>query len=195
MGNSAQVNLLFISADYSRRQATGDNAIVAQLVEHNLPKVGVASSSLVYRSQIITIIMERKKLKPWRLITAKKEQKVVTRDGREVLTWEVVGDPKESLWVTKVTVKDAADKRKRVTYMVNHNGRRYANIQSADDILVEVVVSVSDPSDTGCMPDPMRAIRAIREGDIGSVRLANKVSGTWNRRDGSDSYYIGSNDE
>lgn len=129
------------------------------------------------------------------MISAKPTDKAVTRDGREVLRWRVISDPKETLWATEVTVKDPEDKRKKLTYIVNHNGRRYANIQSADDILVEVVVSVAEASETGCMPDPMRAIRAIQEGDIGSVRLANKESGTWSRRDGGDRYYIGTNDE
>ncbi len=32
------------------------NAKIAQLVEHNLAKVGVASSSLVFRSQRVTVL-------------------------------------------------------------------------------------------------------------------------------------------
>ena len=38
------------SVEY-RLQSSKDNAEIAQLVEHNLAKVGVASSSLVFRSK------------------------------------------------------------------------------------------------------------------------------------------------
>ena len=133
------------------------------------------------------------KLKPWRLISAKPTDKVVTRDGREVLTWELIGDPKESLWVTQVTVRDPADKRKKMKYVVNHNGRRYANIQSADDILIEVIVKAREPQSTGCMPDPIRAIKAIQEGDMAGVRSANKESGFGCKTNTGDTYYVGSN--
>lgn len=86
----------------------------------------------------------KKRLKPWRLISAKPSDKVVTRDGREVLKLQIVNDPKESLWATEVTIKDPNDKRKRLTYMVNHNGRRYLNIPTDDDILIEVAVPEKD---------------------------------------------------
>lgn len=133
------------------------------------------------------------KLKPWRLISAKPTDKVVTRDGREVLKWELIGDPKESLWVTQVTVKDPADKRKKMAYLVNHNGRRYANVQSNDDILIEVPVKAREPQSAGCMPDPIRAIKAIQEGDMAGVRLANKETNSCRRANAGDSYYVGSN--
>ena len=133
------------------------------------------------------------KLKPWRLISAKPSDKVVTRDGREVLKWELIGDPKESLWVTQVTVRDPSDGRKKMKYVVNHNGRRYANIQSADDILIEVVAKAREPQSTGCMPDPIRAIKAIQEGDMAGVRSANKESGCGRRTNMGDTYYVGLN--
>lgn len=190
MGNSAQVNCLFCSFSATPR---GRNAIVAQLVEHNLPKVGVASSRLVYRSNLIHTNMT--KLKPWRLISAKPSDKVVTRDGREVLKWELIGDPKESLWVTQVTVRDPADRRKKMKYVVNHNGRRYANVQSNDDILIEVAAKVREPQSAGCMPAPIRGIKAIQEGDMAGVRLANKESGFWRKTGACDNVYIGSNSD
>ncbi len=133
------------------------------------------------------------KLKPWRLISAKSSDKVVTRDGREVLKWELIGGPKESLWVTQVTVRDPSDGRKKMKYLVNHNGRRYANIQSADDILIEVVTKAREPQSTGCMPDPIRAIKAIQEGDVAGVRSANKESGFGRRTNMGDTYYVGLN--
>ena len=37
-------------------EATMRNAEIAQLVEHNLAKVGVASSSLVFRSQVARMV-------------------------------------------------------------------------------------------------------------------------------------------
>lgn len=135
------------------------------------------------------------KLKPWRLISAKPTDKVVTRDGREVLKWELIGDPKESLWVTQVTVKDPVNKRKKMVYLVNHNGRRYANIQSADDILIEVIMKTREPQSTGCMPDPIRAIKAIQEGDMAGVRSANKESGFFRKTGTCDNVYIGSNSD
>ena len=161
------------------------------MAEHNLPKVGVTGSSPAYRSNLIHTNMT--KLKPWRLISAKPTDKVVTRDGREVLKWELIGDPKESLWVTQVTVRDPADKRKKLKYVVNHNGRRYANIQSADDILIEVIVKAREPQSAGCMPDPIRAIKAVQEGDMAGVRSANKESGFGCKTTTGDTYYVGSN--
>lgn len=133
------------------------------------------------------------KLKPWRQISAKPTDKVVTRDGREVLKWELISDPKESLWATQVTVRNPADRRKKMTYVVNHNGRRYANIQSDDDILIEVPVVVREPQGEGCMPDPIRAIKAVQDGDMAGVRSANKDSGFWRKTNMGDTYYVGSN--
>lgn len=50
MDNSVQVNQLFFQSFRFESPASAGNAIVAQLVEHNLPKVGVAGSNPVYRS-------------------------------------------------------------------------------------------------------------------------------------------------
>ena len=132
------------------------------------------------------------KLKAWRLISAKPSDKVVTRDGREVLSWEVIENPKETLWATRVKVKDPADKRRNMTYMVNHNGRRYINIPSDDDIFIEVSVK-EHRSKRDCMPDVMKAIEAAKNGDMAGVRSGNKDSGFFRRTNVGDSYYIGSN--
>lgn len=140
----------------------------------------------------------KKKLKPWRLISAKPSDKVVTRDGREVVKLEVVKDPKESLWATEVTIKDPNDKRKRLTYMVNHNGRRYLNIRSDDDILIEVVMTdkrVAEEGERECMPDVMKAVEAAKRGDMAGVRSGNKDSGFFRKAGSGDSYYIGSNSD
>ena len=179
-----------------RAPATAGNAIVAQLVEYNLPKVGVAGSSPVYRSNIIRKDMKTK-LKAWRLISAKQTDKVVTRDGREVLKWEVIDDPGVTLWATQVTVKDPSDKRKKLTYVVNHNGRRYSNVQSADDILIEVPVKVRRDmtEERDCMPDVMKAIEAAKNGDMAGVRTGNKDSGFFRKSSSGDSFYIGSNSD
>ena len=120
--------------------------------------------------------MEKCRKKAWRLLSAKPTDKAITRDGREVLKWRVVGDPKESLWVTEVTLRDSADGRKRLTYVVNHNGRRYANVQSDDDIFLMLPPKVSryEGAPPDVMPDVMRAIEAAKNHDIASVRLANK---------------------
>lgn len=120
--------------------------------------------------------MEKCRKKAWRLLSAKPTDKAITRDGREVLKWCVVGDPKESLWVTKVTLRDSDDGRKRLTYVVNHNGRRYANVQSDDDIFLMLPPKVSryEGAPPDVMPDVMRAIEAAKNHDIASVMLANK---------------------
>lgn len=135
------------------------------------------------------------KLKPWRLLTAKPTDKVVTRDGREVLKWEVVCDPKESLWATEVTVKDPSDKRKRLTYMVNHNGRRYLNTPTDDDILIEVAIPAKEAPmcERDCMPDVLKAVKAAKRGDMAGVRSGNKDSGYVRAAGTSDRFYIDSN--
>ena len=133
------------------------------------------------------------KLKPWRLISAKPTDKVVTRDGREVLSWEVIEDPKETLWATRVKVKDPADRRRNMTYMVNHNGRRYINVQSDDDILIEVPIRRHNTGVRDCMPDVMKAIEAAKNGDMAGVRSGNKDSGFFRKTGTCDNVYIGSN--
>ena len=137
----------------------------------------------------------KKKLKAWRLISAKPTDKVVTRDGREVLSWEVIEDPMATLWATRVKVKDPADRRKNLTYMVNHNGRRYSNIQSADDILIELPSKESRERvhERDCMPEPLRAIEAAKRNDMAGIRSANKDSGYFRTAGTSDRFYIGSN--
>ena len=44
-------NVCTFAADFERRNAL-EKAEIAQLVEHDLAKVGVASSSLVFRSKV-----------------------------------------------------------------------------------------------------------------------------------------------
>lgn len=122
--------------------------------------------------------MDKRRLKPWCLISAKQTDKAVTRDGREVLKWRVISDPKVTLWATEVTVKDPDDKRKRLTYIVNHNGRRYANIQSADDIykLLPPKPMPEHGQHPDVMPDVLRAIEAAKNRDIASVKLRISIT-------------------
>ena len=136
-----------------------------------------------------------KKYRPWRLISWRPSDKVVTRDGREVVKMEVINDPKESLWATQVTTKDPENKRRRVTYIVNHNGRRYANVKTGDDILVELPVKESKPQEHDCMPDVMAAIAAAKERDIAAIRLANKSSSYYSQVGSVDRIYIGVNSD
>ena len=90
-----------------------------------------------------------------------------TRDRREVMAWRTVGDPRESLWCVEVTVNDPQGE---LTYRVNQNGHRYANVKSSDDILVV------DDARLGCMPEPLKAIECAKRGDMPGIRSANK---TW----------------
>jgi hypothetical protein len=108
---------------------------------------------------------------------------------------EVINDPKESLWATQVTTKDPENGRRRVTYIVNHNGRRYANIKTGDDILVELPVKVTKPQEHDCMPDVMAAIAAAKERDVAAIRLANKSSSYYSQVGSVDRIYIGVNSD
>lgn len=142
--------------------------------------------------------MDKPRVKPWRLISAKQTDKAVTRDGREVLRWRVISDPKVTLWATEVTVKDPEDKRKKLTYIVNHNGRRYANIQSADDIYKLLPPKPMPEHDNrpDVMPDVLRAIEAAKNHDVERIRLANKYSPYEHRRGcTSDRFMIIDNSE
>jgi hypothetical protein len=89
-----------------------------------------------------------------------------TRDGRAVLAWRVVEDPATSLWPVEV---DVMTQDRVLTYLVNQNGRRYANVKSGDDVLV-----VDEHHKCDCMPDAMSAIEAVRRGDLAGARSANK---------------------
>lgn len=93
------------------------------------------------------------------------------------------------------TTKAPENKRRRVTYIVNHNGRRYANIKTGDDILVELPVKESKPREHDCMPDVMAAIAAAKERDIAAIRLANKSSSYYSQVGSVDRIYIGVNSD
>ncbi len=58
--------------------------------------------------------------------SARDRAHLVTADGRKVDNVEVV--PNATVWRWRVTVGDKS-------YCVNSNGRRYANVQSKDDVL------------------------------------------------------------
>lgn len=130
--------------------------------------------------------MTQNKRRPFRLVSARSSDVIVTRDGREVLKWEVVENPEDVLWATKVTAKAREDKRKRVTYFVNHNGRRFANVQSEDDLFIVIPRSREDVTDAprDCMPDTLRGVEAIRNGDWSAVRSSNKNAYNYRVREG-----------
>ena len=54
--------MLYLCTAFERKRY---NAEIAQLVEHNLAKVGVASSSLVFRSLIEQKLMENAQVAEW----------------------------------------------------------------------------------------------------------------------------------
>lgn len=112
--------------------------------------------------------------KQFALSSAKKDGKYVTRDGRKVIAWRLIRDPKSSLWPVEVTVETRRTKA-QVAYIVNHNGRRYANVRSEDDIF-ELGHKRPEPWPYDCMPNPIEAIGYIKEHKYYAVRLANKLS-------------------
>ena len=91
-----------------------------------------------------------------------------TRDGREVLAWRVVKDPATSTWPVEVDVVGPNGKDV-LTYLVNQNGRKHANVTCDDDIILV------DDAKLDCMPDVIKAIRCTQRGDMPGVRSANKM--------------------
>ena len=81
---------------------------------------------------------------------------LVTADGRRVDHVESV--PGAYVWRWRVTVDG-------VSYCVNSNGRRYANVPSTDDVLRDW------PYDA--MPQMIDAIHAIESGDMGKAQRLN----------------------
>lgn len=96
------------------------------------------------------------------------DERLRTRDGREVIAWRVIEDPASHPWAIEVDVRDYHEGG-ILTYIVNQNGQRYANIKSEDDIYVKEIKH----NDT--MPDVFKAIEAVKRGDMQDVRLANKA--------------------
>ena len=88
--------------------------------------------------------------------SARDRAHLVTADGRRVERVELI--PGATLWRWRVTVGG-------VSYAVNGNGRRYANIKSADDVLRDW------PYDA--MPQMIDAIHAIESGDMGKAQRLN----------------------
>lgn len=157
-------------------------AIVAQLVEHNLPTVGVASSNLVYRT---TYQKQTKMVKRFSLELYKPTDVLQTRDGREVVQIRVVRDPSKHLFPIEVDVR-VPHTNSLVTYEVNQNGRRWMNTRSADDVVVVTNRRRRGGSydDDGrlldCMPDAMRAIEGVREHNMSKVSSANRAEKFYN---------------
>ena len=117
--------------------------------------------------------MAREKVrKQFALSSAKKDGKYVTRDGRKVIRWRLIHDPKQSLWPVEVTV-EVPHSRGRVKYVVNQNGRRYANVRSVDDIYE------ASPWPYDCMPNPIDAIQYARTKQYSRIKAANKESATY----------------
>jgi hypothetical protein len=107
-----------------------------------------------------------------------------TRDGRDVVQIRVVRDPAKHLFPIEVDVRvpytDGV-----VTYEVNQNGRRWMNTRSADDVVVVTNKRRGGSYDDDgrlldCMPDAMRAIEGVREGNMSKVTSANKCEKMWN---------------
>jgi hypothetical protein len=97
----------------------------------------------------------------------KHDERLRTRDGREVVAWREIKDPSQHLWPIEVDVRERDGHIS--TYIVNQNGQRYINIKSADDIYIR------DQQRNDTMPDVFKAIEAVQRGDMQGVRLANKT--------------------
>ena len=92
--------------------------------------------------------------------SARDRAHLVTADGRHVERVELI--PGATLWRWRVTVGG-------VSYAVNGNGRRYANIKSADDVVREW--------NYDAMPQMLEAIKAIQSGDMCKAQRINDRRG------------------
>lgn len=106
-------------------------------------------------------------MRQFSLERAKPDERLRTRDGREVVAWREVKEPSTHSGAIEVDVRDKEGDIK--TYIVNQNGRRHAHIKSADDIYIR------DQQINDTMPDVFKAIEAVQCGDMQGVRLANKT--------------------
>lgn len=113
------------------------------------------------------------------LQSAKKTTKYITRDGRKVISWRLIHDPHRSLWPVEVTV-EVPNTQGAVSYVVNHNGRRYANVRSADDIFeLAGKKRRTEPWPYDVMPNPIEAIQYARTKQYSRIKVANKETTTY----------------
>lgn len=105
--------------------------------------------------------------------------KLRTRGGHKVISWHTVEDSSSTFFPLRAVIEVAKGVTEEHPY--NHNGRRYINTKSELDLMVAQRRSKRrrvEPWPCDCMPDPMRAIAYIRNGEISKVCLANKSYST-----------------
>lgn len=99
---------------------------------------------------------------------------LITRDGRRVIRWRGVRNDDTFLPIEAV-VESKSGKHRKARY--THFGNRYINVSSPDDLILK-------RKETRCgevwkydtMPEPLRAIECIRQGDYHGARAVNKHS-------------------
>lgn len=107
-----------------------------------------------------------------------------TRGGHIVLDWFIVENPNETFFPIRALIK--LSKRDVELMPYTRSGRRYINVESEYDLMLmgeEEPVSASikkmckDAWPYDCMPEPLRAIEAVKARDMHGVRSANKEWG------------------
>lgn len=93
-----------------------------------------------------------------------------TRSGLKVESWRIQEDVADTFFPIRAVIRHHDGTTEEVMY--NYNGRRYINVQSDYDLYVDLPAREKLKYD--CMPEPLRAIRCIAEGNLYGVTSANK---------------------
>lgn len=103
-----------------------------------------------------------------------------TRGGHMVLDWFIVENPNETFFPIRALIKLSRHDVQQMPY--TYSGRRYINTESEFDLMPidaklphKAKHKESWPYD--CMPEPLRAIEAVKARDMHGVRSANKEWG------------------
>lgn len=122
--------------------------------------------------------------------------KLVTRDGREVIDWYIIEHPEETFFPIRALVR-SHDGEGQEMMPFTRSGRRYINVKSGSDLMI--LNAMNDPvkrqpkeERLDTMPDPIKAIAAVKRHDINAVRRANKDNMAATASDASLNYEIGS---
>lgn len=95
-------------------------------------------------------------------------KRVVTRGGHVVSEWHKRrGKHAELIPIVATIVAHGVPEEMTFTA----NGRRYVNVESEFDLMIEEVKNREKPD---CMPDVLSAIRCVREGRYSDIKHHNK---------------------
>jgi hypothetical protein len=112
------------------------------------------------------------------------KDKLMTRDGHIVLDWFIIDNPNNTFFPFRALVK--LNKRDVEAMPYTRSGRRYINVESPWDLVLAGDIRErnkalkpmrKEPWPYDCMPEPLRAIVAVKARDMQGVRSANKEWG------------------